>query len=150
MLKRNLTGVSEWRLELKEYDHKQTAHRLVFIRTRNLRHNGPVGPLKVVLLDIEGTVCPISFVKDVLFPYALQALSQDLDSIWENPTFAQYRQAFPQEFSSDQEAFKAHVQDLVAMDLKVPYLKALQGYLWEEGYRTGKLRAPSSTMSAPP
>lgn len=28
------------------------------------------------------------------------------------------------------------------MDLKVPYLKALQGYLWEEGYRTGKLRAP--------
>lgn len=34
------------------------------------------------------------------------------------------------------------MEDLVARDVKAPYLKALQGYLWEEGYRSGKLRAP--------
>ncbi|PKS11878.1 hypothetical protein jhhlp_001172 [Lomentospora prolificans] len=76
------------------------------------------------------------------FPYALQALSEGLDSLWDSPGFAQYRQAFPEEFRSDQATFKAHVEDLVAKDLKVPYLKALQGYLWEEGYRAGSLRAP--------
>lgn len=30
----------------------------------------------------------------------------------------------------------------MAADVKAPYLKALQGYLWEDGYRSGKLRAP--------
>lgn len=30
----------------------------------------------------------------------------------------------------------------MAADVKAPYLKALQGYLWEDGYESGKLRAP--------
>ncbi|KAJ3499636.1 hypothetical protein NLG97_g196 [Lecanicillium saksenae] len=96
----------------------------------------------VLLLDIEGTVCPISFVKDVLFPYALQALPGVLDDRWDSPTFASYREAFPEEYRNDRTALEAHVKDLVERDLKVPYLKSLQGHLWQHGYETGVLRAP--------
>jgi enolase-phosphatase E1 len=30
----------------------------------------------------------------------------------------------------------------MSRDLKIPYLKSLQGYLWETGYHTGQLKAP--------
>ncbi|KAJ4159303.1 uncharacterized protein LMH87_008210 [Akanthomyces muscarius] len=96
----------------------------------------------VLLLDIEGTVCPISFVKDVLFPYALQALPGVLDEQWDSPAFAPYREAFPEEYRNDRAALEAHVKDLVERDVKAPYLKSLQGHLWRHGYETGVLKAP--------
>ncbi|KAI2626516.1 enolase-phosphatase E1 [Hypoxylon sp. NC1633] len=98
--------------------------------------------VKVVLLDIEGTVCPISFVKDVLFPYALKVLPETLNEQWDSPDFAKYRDAFPSEYSSSKDALEAHVRDLVEKDVKVSYLKSLQGYLWQEGYASGDLKAP--------
>jgi enolase-phosphatase E1 len=102
--------------------------------------------IEVVLLDIEGTVCPISFVKDGLFPYALSAL----DSLLADPkewssqfsTFAPYRDAFPAEYRSSPKAFKSHVHDLVSRDVKIAYLKNLQGYLWVHGYESGEIRCP--------
>ncbi|KAH8600872.1 enolase-phosphatase E1 [Bisporella sp. PMI_857] len=98
--------------------------------------------IEVVLLDIEGTVCPISFVKDVLFPYALQALPSTLSTEWDSPSFAPYRDAFPPEHRSSPSAFSAHVHELMSQDLKIPYLKALQGYLWTHGYESGELVCP--------
>ncbi|KAK3379593.1 enolase-phosphatase E1 [Lasiosphaeria ovina] len=97
---------------------------------------------KVVLLDIEGTVCPISFVKDILFPFALQALPGTLETQWDSPAFARYRDAFPAEHAASREALAAHVEDLTRRDVKAPYLKSLQGYLWAKGYQTGQLKAP--------
>ena len=64
---------------------------------------------------------------------------------WDAPSFLQYRQAFPPEHSKTQEAFEAHVADLVTRDVKVSYLKSLQGYLWEEGYKSGRIKAPLFT-----
>ncbi|KAI1431926.1 enolase-phosphatase E1 [Xylaria sp. CBS 124048] len=101
--------------------------------------------VKVVLLDIEGTVCPISFVKDVLFPYALRALPKTLETQWDSPNFAKYKDAFPPEYRSSKHDLAAHVEDLMNKDLKISYLKALQGYLWEEGYAAGDLKAPLFT-----
>ncbi|KAI1485693.1 HAD-like domain-containing protein [Biscogniauxia mediterranea] len=98
--------------------------------------------VKVVLLDIEGTVCPISFVKDILFPYALKALAETVKTQWDSPNFVKYRDAFPPEYSSSKEALESHVRDLVERDVKISYLKSLQGYLWEEGYKSGDLKAP--------
>ncbi|KAH6627880.1 HAD-like domain-containing protein [Chaetomium tenue] len=97
---------------------------------------------RVVLLDIEGTVCPISFVKDVLFPYALSALPSTLAQEWDSPAFSRYRAAFPAKHASTPAALAAHVRDLMSRDVKIAYLKALQGYLWEAGYALGALRAP--------
>ncbi|KAJ2985803.1 hypothetical protein NUW58_g5339 [Xylaria curta] len=98
--------------------------------------------VKVLLLDIEGTVCPISFVKDVLFPYALRVLPETLVNQWDNPEFAKYKDAFPPEYRASQSELTAHVQDLMEKDVKIAYLKSLQGYLWEEGYAAGHLKAP--------
>jgi enolase-phosphatase E1 len=87
-------------------------------------------------------VCPISFVRDVLFPYCLAALSPTLASQWDAPAFAPYRDAFPAEHRASPAALEAHVRDLVARDVKAPYLKVLQGLLWQDGYASGRIRAP--------
>ncbi|KAF3156865.1 enolase-phosphatase E1 [Orbilia oligospora] len=98
--------------------------------------------VKAVLLDIEGTVSSISFVRDVLFPYTLHALPQVLDEKWDTPEFAPYRNEFPTEFRDEREKFEAHVRDLTARDVKIAYLKGLQGYLWLTAYRSGNIKAP--------
>ncbi|KAL2134230.1 hypothetical protein VTI74DRAFT_735 [Chaetomium olivicolor] len=104
---------------------------------------------RVVLLDIEGTVCPISFVKDVLFPYALTSLPTTLQNEWSSPTLAPYIAAFPAEHATSPETLLAHVRDLMSRDVKIAYLKALQGYLWESGYASGALKAPLFPDVAP-
>ncbi|RDA89553.1 hypothetical protein CP533_3635 [Ophiocordyceps camponoti-saundersi (nom. inval.)] len=103
----------------------------------------------VLLLDIEGTVCPVSFVHDVLFPYALHVLPGHLQHHWDSPDFASYRQAFPHPFRDDRDAFETHVRELMAKDVKEPYLKALQGHLWQKGYQSGQLEAPVFPDVAP-
>ncbi|OAP56012.1 2,3-diketo-5-methylthio-1-phosphopentane phosphatase [Fonsecaea erecta] len=98
--------------------------------------------VEVILLDIEGTICPITFVKDTLFPYALKALPDVLASKWDDPTFIPYRDAFPEPATSSPEEFEAHVKDLTERDVKIAYLKNLQGYLWENGYQTHAYSTP--------
>ncbi len=76
------------------------------------------------------------------YPYSLSALPETLTSKWDSPTFAPYRDAFPAEYRASPAALAAHVQDLVARDVKASYLKSLQGFLWKEGYQNGALKAP--------
>ncbi|TGJ83562.1 hypothetical protein E0Z10_g5216 [Xylaria hypoxylon] len=90
----------------------------------------------------EGTVCPISFVKDVLFPYALRVLPETLEAQWDNSDFAKYKDAYPPEYSTSKDELAAHTRDLMDKDVKIAYLKSLQGYLWKEGYAAGHLKAP--------
>ncbi|MFT8713277.1 MAG: acireductone synthase, partial [Komagataeibacter rhaeticus] len=42
-------------------------------------------PVRAVLLDIEGTTLPVSFVHDILFPYARKALPQLLRTRADDP-----------------------------------------------------------------
>ncbi|CZT50223.1 related to Enolase-phosphatase E1 [Rhynchosporium secalis] len=95
-----------------------------------------------VVLDIEGTVCPISFVKDVLFPYALTHLDTILSTSWSSPSFTPYRDAFPSSHRHTPDAFRSHIHSLVAADVKSSPLKNLQGYLWLSGYENGSLSCP--------
>ncbi|KAF2160839.1 hypothetical protein M409DRAFT_70154 [Zasmidium cellare ATCC 36951] len=98
--------------------------------------------VKLILLDIEGTVCPISYVKDTLFPYATRALPSVLAKQWDSPTFAPYRAAAPEAARASPEAYISAVNDLTAANSKIPWLKNLQGYLWEDGYKTGAYSTP--------
>ncbi|KAK6371484.1 enolase-phosphatase E1 [Exophiala oligosperma] len=94
-----------------------------------------------------------------LFPYALQALPDILRTKWDDPGFVKYRDAFPETARSSPEAFEAHVKDLSERDVKIAYLKNLQGkvvhpktrehllssgqgYLWEEGYKSHVYSTP--------
>lgn len=101
------------------------------------------------LLDIEGTVCSISFVHDILFPYALEKLPQLLAAetfpIREGTSGSSllpYLQAFPEEYRVSAKDLENHVIDLSNQNLKIPYLKGLQGYIWKSGYEIGEIKAP--------
>ena len=74
----------------------------------------------MLLLDIEGTTTPITFVTDTLFPYARARLVSFLS-----------REGRADEAS----AFLAEMD----RDSKSTELKALQGRIWEDGYRSGEL-----------
>lgn len=104
--------------------------------------------IKAVVLDIEGTVCPISFVKDVLFPYALEEMERLIPNL-KFPINANtesellpYLEKFPSDTIIDADTLLNHVKDLTCKDLKVGYWKSLQGYLWTSGYESGKIKAP--------
>lgn len=70
-----------------------------------------------VVLDIEGTTTPLAFVHEVLFPYARAHLSEYVDA-------DRARQA----------------AELMDQDSKSPWLKELQGRIWQQGYANGALR----------
>jgi enolase-phosphatase E1 len=61
---------------------------------------------------------------------------------WGSPSFAPYRNSFPEEHRTSPEALSAHFNDLVSRDVKISYLKDLQGYLWVKGYESGEIRCP--------
>lgn len=56
---------------------------------------------------------------------------------WDASEFKPYRNNFPEEYRQDPAVLQAHVEDLTKRDVKIAYLKNLQGFLWEEGYRNG-------------
>ena len=109
---------------------------------------------KVVLLDIEGTLAPITFVKDVLFPYAakhvdayLQAHAQDaaVQALVHDLVALNHQE--PADVAKIAAATQltdvaTYVKHLIAQDRKVTPLKALQGLIWADGYKTSALVAP--------
>jgi enolase-phosphatase E1 len=61
---------------------------------------------------------------------------------WDTSTFASYRDNFPEAYRASPEALSVHFHDLVSRDVKISYLKDLQGYLWVKGYESGDIRCP--------
>jgi hypothetical protein len=75
----------------------------------------------------DGTMIPITFTRDVLFPSALKALPAVLESQWTSPEFQQYRSPFPASAQASPKAFEAHVGELTEQNSKATYFKDLQG-----------------------
>ncbi|MBS2035305.1 acireductone synthase [bacterium] len=96
--------------------------------------------ISVYLLDIEGTTTPISFVYEVLFPFARQRFPSFLNENWND---ARVRAEVAQLAADLQDAEAAARVALALMDedRKLGPLKALQGLIWEEGYRSGALKS---------
>ncbi|EDW59685.1 enolase-phosphatase E1 [Drosophila virilis] len=108
---------------------------------------------KVVLVDIEGTTTSISFVHEVLFPYAKQNAEHYLLETWETdatkqivqdlqllPQFAEYASTLGTQPAVDAQLIAGFVRYLIERDLKVTPLKTLQGLIWAKGYASGQLR----------
>lgn len=102
------------------------------------------GTVKAIVTDIEGTTSSISFVKDVLFPYAAKHIPAYLRD--------HHREAAVREILDDVaalaqiprgnlEALIQQLLDWIAQDKKITPLKSLQGLVWEAGYRHGAYRA---------
>jgi enolase-phosphatase E1 len=90
-----------------------------------------------ILTDIEGTTSAISFVKEVLFPFAGAELDRFLDRHGEEAEVAAIL-AGVRELAPDQDP-RAALRGWMASDAKVTPLKALQGLIWRQGYEDGRL-----------
>lgn len=113
---------------------------------------------RAVLLDIEGTTTPISFVHDILFPFArdhardyltqnLRApeVQADIAALFREHSLDEERGEQPPQIDksvSSIDATVTYIHWLIKRDRKSPALKSLQGKIWEQGYRDGTLKAP--------
>ncbi len=112
-------------------------------------------PPRGILLDIEGTTSSISFVHDVMFPFAREHLDEFLDANWSREDV---QRACEQIAADDGHAslkawrdargdapakdlVRAEVHRLMDGDAKATGLKALQGLIWHGGFHSGQLAA---------
>ena len=108
---------------------------------------------QAVLLDIEGTVTPISFVHEILFPYAREHVNNYLSQHLQQPEIQADIQKLREEQANDAEELRqppidsidtavTYVNRLIDLDRKSPALKSLQGKIWKAGYEDGSLKSP--------
>jgi enolase-phosphatase E1 len=99
---------------------------------------------KPLVFDIEGTIGDITFVRNVLFPYARERTLRHLASHWEDADIqaivADARTASGKPLATTSDAASQFI-DWIDQDSKITPLKALQGILWREGYVSGELKA---------
>lgn len=100
--------------------------------------------IRAIVTDIEGTTSSISFVKDVLFPYARRRLPAFIETHSDQPQV----QHWLHEAAKEAGIVEASRQEIVELllrwideDRKSTALKALQGMIWQEGYESGEYRA---------
>ncbi|CAH0480694.1 unnamed protein product [Peronospora belbahrii] len=115
---------------------------------------------KVVMLDIEGTTTPITFVHDILFPYVVNHIARFLEQTWDLPDTKADVAALMDQHKKDQvdgaspptldeqhgkekliDSLAAYVKWNVVADRKIGSLKQLQGHMWLQGYENGELKA---------
>jgi enolase-phosphatase E1 len=100
--------------------------------------------IQAILTDIEGTTSSISFVKDVLFPYAHRHLAEFVSRHGEEPKVKHWLDLVRGETSLDPDDTHELVHTLqrwIDQDRKHTALKALQGMIWQHGYERGDYRA---------
>lgn len=102
--------------------------------------------MRHLLLDIEGTTTSISFVYDVLFPYAAKRLPTFISERWSDPAVvAASALVLADAMIEDQqisplETVIAVLRRQMAGDVKAKGLKTLQGLVWQEGYESGAVQ----------
>ncbi len=96
--------------------------------------------IKAIVTDIEGTTSSLSFVKDVLFPYAHKYM----------PVFVKEHEDDIEDLLNDvrkeennsnlttEEVIEV-LQRYIDEDQKITALKAIQGMIWQAGYEAGEL-----------
>ncbi|KAL7129531.1 hypothetical protein ABFS83_13G073300 [Erythranthe nasuta] len=124
-------------------------------------NNGTEPPRRCIVLDIEGTTTPISFVTDVLFPYARDSVGKHLELTYESTETqddikllrAQIEEdiknnvvgAVPIPSDGEKEdviaALVANVAAMIKADRKITSLKQLQGHIWRTGFQSKEIEA---------
>jgi 2,3-diketo-5-methylthio-1-phosphopentane phosphatase len=118
--------------------------------------------IQAVVLDIEGTTTPITFVHDVLFPYIKNQLKQHLTSTFDEQQTqsdikalanqaqqdladnGQYSPAPQINVNSSKDVVIQQVVNNVEynmnVDRKMTALKQLQGHIWLSAYQSGEIK----------
>jgi enolase-phosphatase E1 len=112
---------------------------------------------RVILLDVEGTTTPISFVYNKLFPYARSHMRAWLgehhtdtevrDALvhLDKENIADVRSGAPlfslaNDHQSSADSAAAYCLWLMDRDRKAAPLKTIQGLIWQEGFKQGELQ----------
>jgi enolase-phosphatase E1 len=99
--------------------------------------------IRALITDIEGTTSSLSFVKDVLFPYSRahvgtfvrrHAQESEVDRLLDEA------RAEAGDSRLELGQLISTLEGWIDADRKVTPLKALQGLIWEAGYRDGAFR----------
>ncbi|SFR40797.1 acireductone synthase [Marinobacter daqiaonensis] len=97
--------------------------------------------IRVIITDIEGTTSSISFVHEVLFPYAREHLAGFIrEREQEDPAVREQLDEVAGVSGCDRDDVEGLIQVLeqwIDEDRKETALKTLQGLLWEQGYQRG-------------
>ncbi|XP_038686718.1 probable bifunctional methylthioribulose-1-phosphate dehydratase/enolase-phosphatase E1 [Tripterygium wilfordii] len=115
---------------------------------------------RFIVLDIEGTTTPISFVADVLFPYAQHNVGRHLSATYDTTETQDDIKLLRSQVQDDLEkgvngavpippdhagkeevigALVANVEAMINADRKITALKQLQGHIWRTGYENNEL-----------
>ena len=104
--------------------------------------------MKAILLDIEGTTTPISFVHDVLFPYSRERVANYVAMHFDHlhPEIEQLVEESSHDASYtvpvdplEPGSVTAYLERLIDKDKKSTPLKSIQGKIWRDGYEAGEL-----------
>lgn len=95
--------------------------------------------IQAIVTDIEGTTSALSFVKDVLFPYSRAHMADFIRHHGNGPPVAKLLKEVQTIAGKplDETQLIAQLQRWIDEDQKITPLKALQGLIWEQGYRDG-------------
>lgn len=107
---------------------------------------------KHCLFDIEGTIAPISFVHEVLFPYSKAKMRGYLEketlssAVWQSIQNEHAADLKNGSFQSnldrnDIASIYNYIEFLIKSDRKNPGLKEIQGHIWQNGYESGEIRS---------
>lgn len=98
--------------------------------------------IKAIVTDIEGTTSSLSFVKEVLFPYARQHLPAFVTAHQHDAAVKALLDDARQTVAADLDlpALINQFIDWIDTDQKITALKSLQGLIWEAGYQQGDFK----------
>jgi enolase-phosphatase E1 len=98
--------------------------------------------IKAIVTDIEGTTSSLSFVKEVLFPYARANLADYVRHHTEEPQVKKLLEETCKEAGAELNTEESITQLIQWLDedKKVTPLKSLQGLIWEAGYQKGDFK----------
>ncbi|KAM7492577.1 hypothetical protein LguiA_035498 [Lonicera macranthoides] len=133
----------------------------VYPKAGNVISNNEIEPpRRCIVLDIEGTTTPISFVTDVLFPYACNNVGKHLDATYDTAETQNDIKLLRSQVEGDLEqgivgavpippdgagkedviaALVANVDAMIKADRKITSLKQLQGHIWQTGFQNNEL-----------
>ncbi|ORX54547.1 2,3-diketo-5-methylthio-1-phosphopentane phosphatase [Hesseltinella vesiculosa] len=114
---------------------------------------------QILLVDIEGTITPITFVTETLFPFVLNNLDSFLDEQWGTSDLQPFIEELRVQAGKDvdaglpeavvipadgddamKEAVKKNIRWQMHQDRKIGALKSFQGYMWKSGFVSGELK----------
>ncbi|XP_076883151.1 putative bifunctional methylthioribulose-1-phosphate dehydratase/enolase-phosphatase E1 [Bidens hawaiensis] len=145
----------------RSYGPTQKPKRILDLKAKALTSNQAETTPRCVVLDIEGTTTPISFVTDVLFPYARDNVRVHLEETYGTVDTKDDIKLLRSQIEDDLQngvagavpvpsdnsgkeaviaALVANVEEMIKADRKITSLKQLQGHIWCTGFEKNEIK----------